>query len=338
MAAPCGLLFSDVDGTLVHYADALAAHGTLSSSEAGGPFDTYTPAVRSDGARALSHHSRKRPPLVQDGGAAYRVLALPPSSTGLQGYISLRTLQLVAQLRERRHRFAIVSGMRMSTFLQRLRQLPAACAYVVENGGRIFYPDSGAAPTAAPLVEDVAWRRVHAPAAGPAAQEALPAEQRAGPLWDAYRAFVAAGFRCDVAGYSTAVRVSVARDQPAEAAEAALAAALRALPASLTYAYNLGAADVTPATSGKANALRYLAARWGAQAGDARCVCMGDDDNDCEMAATASHAFLPGVNAETLAEAVRNTPRQFTVSTRAVFAATEDMLERVLARFETLQA
>jgi len=266
------------------------------------------------------------------------VLALPLSSTGLRGYISLRTLQLVSQLRQRGHCFVIVSGMRMSTFLQRLRQLPEADAYVVENGGRIFYADAAEARTAAPLVEDLAWRRVHVPAAGPAAQEAVPAEQRTGPLWEsAYRSFVAAGLRCDVAGYSTAVRVSAGRDQPAEVAEAALAAALAALPSSLTYAYNLGAADVTPATSGKANALRYLAARWGAQASDARCVCMGDDDNDCQMAAAASHAFLPGVNADTLAAAVCATPQQFTVSTLAVFAATEDCLERVLARFDALQ-
>jgi len=297
---------------------------------------------------------------LQDGSAAFRVLALPPSSTGLTGFISLRTLQLVAQLRQRGHRFAVVSGMRMSTFLQRLRQLPEADAYVVENGGRIFYTstDSAAARTAAPLVEDLAWRRVHSAVAGPAAQEALRAEQRVGALWEAHRALVAAGLRCDVAGYSTAVRVSAGRDQPAAAAEEALLAALRALPPGLTFAYNLGAADVTPATSGKANALRYLAARWGLQPSDQRCVCMGDvrlaafarhgspahtpcsaqDDNDCEMAAAASHAFVPGVNADSLAAAVRAAPQHFTVSQRHVFAATEDCLERVLARFAALDA
>jgi phosphoserine phosphatase len=41
------------------------------------------------------------------------VLALPVSSTGLAGFISLRTLQLVQQLRSAGHRFVIISGMRV---------------------------------------------------------------------------------------------------------------------------------------------------------------------------------------------------------------------------------
>ena len=61
MGAP-GLLFSDVDGTIVHYDDALAAHGALSRSEADGPHDTYTPAVRGGGGkRCRAACSRARP-------------------------------------------------------------------------------------------------------------------------------------------------------------------------------------------------------------------------------------------------------------------------------------
>ncbi len=215
--------------------------------------------------------------------------------------------------------------------MQRLRTLPAADAYVVENGGRIFYkaPERG---TAAPLVEDAEWRRVHAPAAGPASAEALAPEERPGPLWDAYRALRAAGLRCDVGGYTTVVRVS-ARG-PGAAAEAELRAALAALPPSLAHADNLGAADVTPASSGKAAALRYLAARWGVAPDAPRCVCMGDDDNDIAMAAAAGHAFLPGVNAPTLAAAVAAAPQRFTVSRAHVFGATEEALQAVLDRFD----
>jgi hypothetical protein len=46
MAAGGCLLFSDVDGTLVHYRPEVLRHGTLSASAADGLDDTFTPAVR----------------------------------------------------------------------------------------------------------------------------------------------------------------------------------------------------------------------------------------------------------------------------------------------------
>ena len=54
----------------------------------------------------------------------------------------------------------LLTGARTSTLLQRLPYLPAADAYVAENGGRIFYPDQ-TLPTAMPLMEDSKWRKVH---------------------------------------------------------------------------------------------------------------------------------------------------------------------------------
>ncbi len=54
----------------------------------------------------------------------------------------------------------LLTGARTATLLQRLPFLPAADAYVAENGGRIFYPDQ-TLPTAAPLAEDSKWRKVH---------------------------------------------------------------------------------------------------------------------------------------------------------------------------------
>jgi hypothetical protein len=49
-AVPCCALFSDVDGTLVHYRDVLEQHGALSASEADGLEDTFAPAVRPQSA------------------------------------------------------------------------------------------------------------------------------------------------------------------------------------------------------------------------------------------------------------------------------------------------
>lgn len=52
------------------------------------------------------------------------ILALPPSSTGMQGYISLETLQLVRELRRANVTFVIISGARYSTVIERLPYLP----------------------------------------------------------------------------------------------------------------------------------------------------------------------------------------------------------------------
>ena len=210
--------------------------------------------------------------------------------------------------------------------MARLPYLPAADAYVIENGGRIFYEDLGRG-TAAALQEDTAWRRTHT-VAGPASQESLAPEERTGALWDAYRKMRERGLACDVAGYSTAVRVS-----PGGLSEAGMRGVLSTLPPTLTFSYNLGAADVIPATSGKERAMRYLAARWGVPPDHSRCVCMGDDDNDVAMANACGHCYVPGVNADSMRDAIAARSGRFTVAHRAVFAATEECLQAVLDRF-----
>ena len=58
------------------------------------------------------------------------------------------------------HLQVLITGARTSTLLTRLPFLPAADAYVAENGGRIFYPDT-TLPTAMPLAEDSKWRKTH---------------------------------------------------------------------------------------------------------------------------------------------------------------------------------
>lgn len=150
--------------------------------------------------------------------------------------------------------------------------MPAADAYVSENGGRIFYspevaerlggaliaatapePDANAAaaiataaaatspprPVALPLIEDLAWRAQLAPVCGPAREEArgVAPEDRTGPLWAFYRRLAQQGWRVDALGYATAFRVQ--RQQRGAAAgaededeEASAEAALSAVAAS----------------------------------------------------------------------------------------------------------
>ena len=123
IAMPTHVVFSDVDGTLVHYPNHLPR-----------PDATTTDAASSD------------------------LIYLPPSKTGTRGVLSKRTLELCHTLRTGASRsslssnqassirkttpLVLISGMRSTTLFQRLPYLPRADAYVSESGGRIFYPVS----------------------------------------------------------------------------------------------------------------------------------------------------------------------------------------------------
>ena len=88
-------------------------------------------------------------------GRKHQLLALPPSTNGLQGYISLSTLKLMQTLRQEGVIIVLISGARSSTFFQRLPWLPRADAYVCENGGRVFFPDPEGLCAAPLIVSDL---------------------------------------------------------------------------------------------------------------------------------------------------------------------------------------
>ena len=118
----------------------------------------------------------------QDTGKRHKVLKLPPTTTGyqvsnrkvfqivchvllyrafgMQGVISIKTLTELARMRKAGIKLVLITGARVSTLLQRMAYLPAADAYICENGGRIFYPDN-TLPLALPIAEDVQWRNKH---------------------------------------------------------------------------------------------------------------------------------------------------------------------------------
>jgi len=262
-------------------------------------------------------------------GGVLAVRPLPPSSTGLQGYISERTLKLVAELRRLGHVFVLISGARSTTIFERLPFLPAADAYVMENGGRIFFPVSeGHALTAAPIIEDTEWRSVHA-AAGPAAQESAPPSQRSGELWDLYRSLEQDGWACDARSYSTNFRISLSKS--ATKTEADLQAVTQNLPPTLASSFNLGVADIYPATSGKDLAAQYLMRKFGLD--PQRSVSMGDDDNDLALAAAVRHTYIPGFTADSVRAAVEADPAAFTVAETGGFVGTNDLLSRIAVDF-----
>jgi hypothetical protein len=279
---PILIVFSDVDGTLVHYPET-SFHSTNNNTDAS------------------------------------MFLKLPPSRTGLQGILSIATLRKCQQLRRQGIKLVLISGMRTSTMMQRLPFLPKADAYCCENGGRIFYPmpvvdhhqhpaslkrrrrqvvtlvhvsnvsdtngntiidasdESDTVESPFRLVEDGHWRSMleHVDAAGPdgyqgeAGEEEenddnstiIPLEHRQGLLWEFAKTLVAQGFVLDWQGYATCFRVNRKQQQPSNQQSKdisdqmfqSLASGDIACPPGLIRSTNLGHIDFSPDCSGKRN-------------------------------------------------------------------------------------
>ena len=289
-------MFSDVDGTLVHY----PAH--LQGQRIGGDDDNSTANDNED-------HS---------------LLYLPPSKTGTRGIISKRTLQLVHELRygsneaeqsttatcnsKAKTPFILISGMRTTTLFQRLPYLPRADAYVCESGGRIFYPRSVSGTTSTPknseqsdnneeedglvkdldihpvsytgiastdatpfvLAEDMDWRNriSQANAAGTDGytnnDDTIPIEKRKGKLWEFASSLIKDGHVLDTSDYATSFRVN-RKHQRTDAAmsfdeflDKCCTNKKSIIPDGLDCSTNLGCVDVYPAMSGKKNGAEYL--------------------------------------------------------------------------------
>jgi hypothetical protein len=240
------VVFSDLDGTLIHY-----------------------PKDPDDLSRLQNTRG---------------MILLPPSSTGMIGVMSSRTLKLCRDIRQG-VKFILVSGMRASTLLKRLPYLPKADAYCCEAGGRIFYPVAGERPNCLAilpfafigadsqdlepfyLIEDMGWRRemekseaagIHGYVGNEALfgdqSEAIPLEVREGILWSHARSLASRGFVIDMKGYSTCFRVN-RKHQTAEVLPHfdLLASGQIPCPSELSTSSNLGCIDFYPASSGKRN-------------------------------------------------------------------------------------
>ena len=305
------LLFSDIDGTCVHYEDLsidLTPHGNKLEVE-----------FMNDGSDGRLVQAR-----FESNDEWTSALLLPPSTSGAQGVISCKTIALYAAIRAMGFKLILISGCRSSTLFQRLPYLPAADAYVCESGGRIFYPDA-TIPTAIALKEDMSWRRMHFSATGDLECSRLAPEDRRGvPLWEQYNALRSAGLRVDAKEYTTAFRVKISREDWQTTWAATL------LPG-LSVAENLGAIDCYPSTSGKLKAAQYLMSRFGGDVTGSDSLFMCDDDNDIELAVHVSRAYLPSITSESMRRVVeRAAPGAFLVAKRTKMAATEEILQVIL--------
>jgi len=321
-------VFSDVDGTLVHYPD-------------------------SD-ADVEEEEDNK-------------ILYLPPSSTGMRGVISSKTLKLCQTLRrEHNVKLVLVSGMRTSTLLKRLPYLPKADAYCSEAGGRIFYAsdvypegedegdgeEHGTFITPEPfdgatkddlrpfgLKEDELWRSKLSLIAGTDGNpgdamdlflgtstktQIIPLEDRKAPLWNYANELRARGFSIDYKGYSNCFRVNMKQQKENVTREDF--EALKTTDVSeqgLATSVNLGCIDFYPSSSGKKNCCEYLAHHFSdvRRSADSphsttddyimkRCICLCDDDNDLEMAMACGMVFLPSISSLSMKHAAKFFPDQ----------------------------
>lgn len=247
------IVFSDIDGTLLHY-----------------------PALLDDQLEV--NHEPGNP-----------MITLPPSSTGMVGVISTKTLFFCQELRRQGTKLVLVSGMRTWTLLKRLPYLPRADAYCCEAGGRIFYPSqtedsdregclkvtpasfegaSDADLESFYISEDLDWRSrmEEITAAGKdgyvgnelsnylGIDEKIPIHQRQGALWEYARQLTEQGFIADTEGYATCFRVNRKHQSSASLEKfVALVKSEIPRPPELSTSVNLGAVDFYPVASGKLN-------------------------------------------------------------------------------------
>jgi hypothetical protein len=188
----------------------------------------------------------------------------------------------------KRVRFVLISGMRTSTLIQRLPFLPKADAYCCEAGGRIFYPtelnsemggnnenivaiihpksfldasEDDLKPFG--VIEDMEWRSQisQVDAAGSDGYNDVPVMQRKGSLWDYARALMSHGYSIDSTGYSSCFRVNRKQQDPSQIGirqwdaltSRTLMTSLSVDAYGLDSSVNLGCVDFYPRHSGKKN-------------------------------------------------------------------------------------
>jgi phosphoserine phosphatase len=338
-------IFSDLDGTIVHFPAWFEEHGS----------------------KIVSADRPARRAVVESRSGERRECRLLPSSTMGDGLVSERTAELVAELRAHGILFVVVTAARKSTLIERWPLLPECDAAVCETGSRIYMKSEDE--------PDVEWPRRFEHITGPLDRE-LDVSDRPEPLWQFFRHLAATvdGLKCDSRSYYGCFRVDTKGRPDVEAA--LLAQIDAALPDGVAWAMNLGKYDFFPATSGKGNSVQYLQVRArprspAAPAGRARCsrrrapppspptapaqrtctrccppqakfgvspeecACLFDDDNDLPMANQCGYArHLPGLTSDSVRRAAAENPswRVASKAGQGVFAieqCLEELLEQV---------
>lgn len=308
------IIFSDIDGTLAHYPQHFKGFGEIVSK-----YPNSGTAIYRD------IPSKQR-----------RVCNILPSSAGMgNAYISHKTIEYVHKLRDKGMLFAVVSGMRKSTYLMRKPFLPEHDIAMVENGGIIFEGEQ----------IDFDWFKKFKEVTGPIevnqqyreeneklksgdrtknfenipTKEVLPPEKREGLLWDLYRKLKNDGWEVDARGYSTCIRVHLEGSKGKTDADVE---AIRAkLPREITSSTNLGKIDFYPSVSGKGNAVRYILQKKDIKKEES--IALFDDNNDLPMAEEVGLSMLPYVSHSSVEEALKKHPEWISSKQKGILGIEE---------------
>ncbi|PXF41569.1 hypothetical protein BWQ96_08714 [Gracilariopsis chorda] len=299
------VLFSDLDGTLVHYPKEFLHYADIIEEVAATDNTPETATIR--------YHETNES----------RTCVVLSSMTGGKAYLSLRTNELISTLRDMDVLFVIITGARSSTYVGRRDYLPEADYEFFENGGRKIAEgklDATWSDQFKEQVGEIADRTSLSP-------DMPPPEQRQGTLWGLYKELLDDGWKLDGRKYTTNFRVDVAKSEGKHTRDLNAIVETKCAPLSLASSYNLGKADLYPAQSGKANAARHILQLRQIDSKDA--VALFDDDNDIELGSLCGRGFLPGVTHDSVLEALKKHP-EWRVSKRMGFLGTEEALEKII--------
>eukprot|EP00571_Detonula_confervacea_P001088 CAMPEP_0172314028 /NCGR_PEP_ID=MMETSP1058-20130122/21483_1 /TAXON_ID=83371 /ORGANISM="Detonula confervacea, Strain CCMP 353" /LENGTH=357 /DNA_ID=CAMNT_0013027781 /DNA_START=75 /DNA_END=1145 /DNA_ORIENTATION=+ len=296
---PLRAIFSDIDGTLVHYAKDFQKHGV----------------------RLVSSNEQTLTAIVEGPNGDRRNCRLLPSLTMGPACVSERTIELVEELRAHGVLFCVVTAARKSTMLQRWDLLPACDAHVCEAGSRIWVDGRPDAEFADRFVD----------VCGPIDRELEGADSRPEPLWQFYRRLreELPDVGLDSRSYYGMFRVSTKDDAFIE--DALHDKIETSLPTGVSWSTNLGKYDFYPSAAGKGNAVNYLQNMFGIKQSET--ACLFDDDNDLPMAEQCGIHMLPGLTSDSVKAAAAQQPSWQIAKTvgQGVFAI-EECLETLLER------
>lgn len=327
-------IFSDLDGTLLHPGSKLIEDGyeilnleegesvsfsSSSSSRQSDPsnFPLYplTRLTESSIKSSTAISNKRLQPNIRllrtrdsKNNLVERIALELPSLSAGPGYISIRTLELLHDLRSKYGCMLIlITGARSSTYIyRRCVGLPVADYEIVEGGGRLIHdPISDNSKVLEILetyqreekaqidVQDVLndhipwsleWENTVGGVEGSHSSTGIKVdpEQRMGNLWTLYREMKKANWVLDARDYLTSFRVDVNRSilQNPNLSWEDIHNRIQIL--GLRSSFNLGKADIYCATSGKANAVQLL--QQSLNILSTQSAALFDDDNDLGMA------------------------------------------------------
>eukprot|EP00871_Galdieria_phlegrea_P003792 jgi/Galph1/4413/GphlegSOOS_G3121.1 len=303
------VIFSDLDGTLLHYPEHLERFiETLwFQNDYLNRFSTVVPV---DETRAVVRY--------KDSGEE-RVCVPVPSSTRGSAYISMRTFELINHIREKGIIFVYVTGARSTTFESRRHLLPQVDFEVCESGGRITRQG-----------KEVDWNSYIMQQINLDCSE--PANQNLIPLWETYRLLQGEGFHVDARGYLTQFRLDLSNADPSliklwkEKYEPSMKAR------NLQVVYNLNKIDILPSISGKKNAAKYILDKLRIEPSAA--TCLMDDENDLDLAKYCGQVIVIGISHPRVAQELELYASQWRTVRHQGVLATEEALEYILTSLD----